>query len=74
MLISSQLNLPDALNKQLMAAEGDSDAVETIGVEWSYQQVKGLLAGDVPGIHLYILNRANSVVKLMDRLRAEGLY
>ena len=67
-------SMPDALNKQLRDAKEDPAVVGRIGVEWSYQQVSELLVKGAPGMHLYILNRADSAIKLMDRLKADGLY
>lgn len=67
-------SIPDDLIKQLTPVQEDSSAIEEIGVEWSYRQIKDLLSKGVPGVHLYILNRAEPAVKLMDRLRADGFY
>ena len=53
--------------------EGDAQAVTYLGVEFAYEQCKGLLRSGVPGIHLYTMDRANSVEKIVTRLRQEGL-
>lgn len=63
-------SIPNALIRALETAEGDSDAVETIGVDWTTNQVLDLLAGGAPGIHLYLLNRARPALKLLHRLKA----
>ena len=53
--------------------EGDAQAVTDLGVEFAYEQCKGLLRSGVPGIHLYTMDRAKSVVEIVTRLRQEGL-
>ena len=53
--------------------EGDKEAVRNFGVEYGYQQCKGLLEGGAPGVHIYTMDRAKSVVEIVTRLRAEGL-
>lgn len=65
--------LPAALEKRLVAAGEDAAAVCQIGVEWTYAQIKELVQHGVPGIHFYSLNRSESVLKLMQWLRSDGL-
>ncbi|MGJ8651150.1 MAG: methylenetetrahydrofolate reductase [NAD(P)H] [Opitutaceae bacterium] len=67
-------SIPAELDAQLLAAGDDKSAVETIGVEWTYQQARELLEKGAPGLHLYIMNRAKPAVALMDRLQAAGFY
>lgn len=67
-------SIPDELNQQLIAAGEDSSAVENISTLWSYRQIRELLEKGAPGVHLYILNRADMAISLMDRLKAAGLY
>ena len=62
-------SIPAELNDQLLSAGEDREAVEAIGIEWSYQQARELLAGGAPGIHLYILNRADPAITLMEKLK-----
>jgi methylenetetrahydrofolate reductase (NADPH) len=64
---------PDALAAKLSPLAGQDAAAETAGVEWADGQIRGLLAGKIPGMHLYILNRASSALALFARLRDEGL-
>ncbi len=66
--------IPKDLDDQLLAADGDSAAVEAAGVEWTYQQARELLQKGVPGLHLYILNRAGPATALLQKLQAEGYY
>lgn len=56
-----RVQLPDALASQLEAAGDDSAAAEAVGVRWAAKQIEGLFAQDVPGIHLYVLNRSKAV-------------
>ena len=67
-------SIPERLNEKLTQAGEDSDAVEAVGTQWCYEQTRELLKKDAPGIHLYILNCANSTISLMKKLKADGLY
>ncbi len=66
-------SLPPALMASLEAAGEDEAKSAAIGVDWAFQQVKGLLEAGAPGVHLYIMNRHDSAEHLIARLRAEGL-
>ena len=68
-----QASIPVELNDQLLNAGEDRQAVEAVGTQWSYKQARELLESGAPGIHLYILNRANSAVTLIEQLKADGL-
>ncbi|NLX18306.1 MAG: methylenetetrahydrofolate reductase [NAD(P)H] [Desulfobulbus sp.] len=48
--------------------EGGSDAVYEIGVAYAREQIRGLVAGGAPGVHLYTLNRADMCLAVMDGL------
>ena len=67
-------NIPKELDDQLLAAGDDKSAVEAVGIEWTYQQACELLEKGAPGIHLYIMNREQPAVVLMDKLQAAGFY
>lgn len=59
--------IPDALVQRLEAAsEGDGAKV---GLEWATAQIEELKRNKVAGIHLYILNRAESAIKLSHIIR-----
>ncbi len=64
-----QSKYPDALRERMVAAGDDEDASVAAGVEWAFEQIQGLLERGAPGVHLYILNRQQSAVKLVERLR-----
>ncbi|WP_319548796.1 methylenetetrahydrofolate reductase [Desulfogranum marinum] len=63
--------VPGQLVNALMKAndEGGNAAVYKIGVAYARQQVKELLEGGAPGVHLYTLNKADMCLEVMD-----GLY
>ncbi len=54
--------LPEELQNQLEAAGDDQQAAARVGVRWAEAQIKDLLKKGVPGIHLYILNRAEAAL------------
>lgn len=53
--------IPEPLLGRLLAVEGQPDEVAKIGVEVATELCSALLAEDVPGLHLYALNRSASV-------------
>ena len=62
--------IPGRLINALMKAndEGGAKAVYEIGVAYARQQVKELLDGGAPGVHLYTLNKADMCLQVMDGL------
>ncbi|AWI09097.1 methylenetetrahydrofolate reductase [NAD(P)H] [Ereboglobus luteus] len=66
----SSAYLPPALIKRLEAAHDDADTSEMIGIDWALTQIRGLLANNAHGYHLYILNRARSALALAAGLAA----
>ena len=52
--------------------EEDRLAVLDFGIDYAYQQCKGLLEAGVPGVHFYTMDRSKSVVEIVSRLREEG--
>jgi len=49
--------LPESLESQLIETKDDPVASAEVGIQWTANQIEELVAHDVPGIHLYILNR-----------------
>lgn len=65
----SHADLPRELVARLeVVDENDSDATEKIGIEWALNQIKDLLKGGAPGVHLYILNRSRAALTLAKAL------
>jgi len=60
--------IPDELQGRLDEVDGDPEATRQLGVAVAGELVRGLLDQDVPGIHLYALNRANSIQDIFGRL------
>lgn len=60
--------LPDRLKQNLQKANGDEAEEAKIGLEWAKEQIAELIEKEVEGIHLYILNRPQSAIELMDFL------
>ncbi|MDR0535258.1 MAG: methylenetetrahydrofolate reductase [Puniceicoccales bacterium] len=61
-------SLPKELEERLSRHVGNPEAAQAEGVEWAFRQVRGLLDAGAPGFHLYILNRSESAIALLDRL------
>jgi len=63
---------PEIMRGLAELPEQDKQAVLDFGIDYAYQQCKGLLEAGVPGIHIYTMNRSKSVVEIVSRLRTEG--
>lgn len=50
----------------------DKAAVLKYGIELAHRQCRELLEQGVPGIHFYTMNRSDTVVEVINRLRKEG--
>jgi methylenetetrahydrofolate reductase (NADPH) len=63
--------LPPKLVANMQKGGGEGDAAEQAGIQWAVAQVEELLRYGVPGIHLYVLNRAKAGVApaLLDSFR-----
>ena len=60
-LAFSRATAPDPLRRALADAPSPENAREA-GLLWLIRQIHGLIAGGAPGIHLYILNQARTVL------------
>jgi methylenetetrahydrofolate reductase (NADPH) len=62
--------LPEAFEHELDRREGDSDAVQDLGVAYATLQCVDLLSRGAPGIHFYTLNRSPATRAILAALRA----
>ncbi len=60
--------IPAWLQERLDGVDGDAEATRRLGVEVASTLVADLLEIGVPGVHLYALNRANSIQEIYDNL------
>ena len=65
----SRARLPRELEARLEACGDDELAQLKVGLDWAEAQINGLLSGGAPGVHLYIVNRADAAEPLLPRLR-----
>ncbi len=49
----------------------DNKAVVNFGIDFAFRQCKELIERGVPGIHIYTMDRSNSSVEIVNRLRNE---
>jgi len=61
-------SLPAELEHALTEVEGDDDATAELGVRWATDQCRELLARDVPGLHLYTLNKSDATRRIFRAL------
>ena len=60
--------LPARLIETLERFGDDAEAVADFGIEFATRQCEALLAGGAPGLHVYSLNRARAVRRIVDDL------
>jgi methylenetetrahydrofolate reductase (NADPH) len=60
--------IPASVVDRLDAVADDPDAVREIGIEVATELCERLLAEGVPGIHLYPMNRSESVRRVLENL------
>lgn len=68
MATMNRTSIPPALAARLDALEGDDEAVRRLGVDVACELTARLLDLGVPGIHLYALNRSESVREIYEAL------
>lgn len=66
-------NLPGSLYLDFEAAhaKGGAQAVREVGVAYAVQQIRQLLDGGAPGIHLYTLNMAETCLRIAEAVKSE---
>ncbi|MFZ4398671.1 MAG: methylenetetrahydrofolate reductase [NAD(P)H] [Bacteroidales bacterium] len=57
------IDLPKELTKEVIKCKTDAE-VRALGVEWSIQQCKDLIAHNVPIIHFYTMGKSDNIVKI----------
>ncbi|MFO7717860.1 MAG: methylenetetrahydrofolate reductase [NAD(P)H] [Desulfohalobium sp.] len=64
--------VPPAFLRQLETAEADGgpEAVKEVGIAYATEQVRDLLAGGAPGVHLYTLNKSEACLRIYRQLNA----
>lgn len=60
MLDFCEFEVPERLRSDLEAAQDHPAKAERIGLYWAIEQISELIEGGAPGIHLYLLNRAET--------------
>jgi len=67
-------SISEDLQQKLAALpEGDTKALLKFGVDFAYEQCKGLIEAGAPGLHFYTMDRSPSTVGVLTRLRQTGL-
>ncbi len=59
-----EASFPRQLEENLSQAE-DADQ-PAVGAEWALAQIRELMAGEVPGFHLYALNKSHSTLRILE--------
>ncbi len=63
-------SIPEPFLARLEEAEAENgkEAVQALGIEYAVAQARELIAGGVPGIHFYTLNRAGACLEIFQAL------
>jgi methylenetetrahydrofolate reductase (NADPH) len=61
------IDIPEELSEEITNAKPEH--VMDVGVEWAKKQVEELFNKNVPAVHFYIMQSANPIVKLMEKLK-----
>jgi methylenetetrahydrofolate reductase (NADPH) len=64
--------LPGRFVRKLEAAGDVAEEQFKIGVEFATEQTQALIDSGVPGIHFYVLNRAEAAAEVLTNIRARG--
>lgn len=67
MAAMNRTHIPDDLQARLDLVDGDAEATRRLGVEHAAQQITELREAGVAGLHLYSMNRTDSIEEL-DRM------
>ena len=67
-------SMPESIETAVAQAGDDPAAVARVGVEQALEMIRRLVSEGVEGVHLYTLNKSGSSPRLVERLRAEGLF
>jgi methylenetetrahydrofolate reductase (NADPH) len=68
------VTIPNGIRNKLAGLPPDDKiAVTELGLQLALRQCRELLTKGVPGLHFYTMNRANTVVSVVETLRKEGL-
>ncbi|MBY0369692.1 methylenetetrahydrofolate reductase [NAD(P)H] [bacterium] len=60
--------LTDRLWERLKSHEGDADAQIQVGIDYAAEQSRALLKEGVPGVHYYVLNRSDTIRRILETL------
>ncbi|MFN8018223.1 MAG: methylenetetrahydrofolate reductase [Acidimicrobiales bacterium] len=66
------VEIPTALQERMDAVDGDAEATRRLGVEVATDLIGKLLELDVPGVHIYAMNRATSIEEIYANLGKRG--
>ena len=66
--LAAGTTFPAGLLRGLHQWEGNTEALERVGIEWAIDQCTSLVKQGVDGLHLYTLNRSNATRQLVEAL------
>jgi len=67
-------SMPESVEQAVVAAGDDPAAVAEVGVDQALEMIRHLVSEGVEGVHLYTLNKSGSSPRLVEKLRAQGMF
>jgi len=64
-------SIPTSLHLDLKKIENEPEEVIRFGTEFAIQQIKTLLRGGAPGVHIYTLNKSQQVIPIIDAISSD---
>ncbi len=62
-----KIDVPETLEKEVLKCS-DNEAVKELGIEWSIQQSKELMAANVPVVHFYSMGKSDAIYRIAREL------
>lgn len=60
--------IPSNINERIQLVKGDNERVKRVGIEIAIEISQELLMAEVPGIHFYTMNSAESTIDIVKRI------
>ena len=66
--LAAGARFPAPLLRALARVEGDDQQIEQLGIHWATEQIRDLIDHQMPGVHLYTLNKSHASLRIYQTL------